>query len=265
MAAQTIMLWLAQGAVAFIGGKALGAILGDSTISNIESIIKAAIAEINAFTKKAIDDNEVRKLVAGMDAVMRNLRDYSLLTDRSDQLNSEFLLKDALLKSGESISQCRSLGVPAIICYVNSVSINLLARAAFFDLHRTTESAKMIGLMISEAQRTVDEILTIFEAIWEPTHRVAVADPPCRWGPGQVPGDYIGSCWVTVDGRNKEVFNGIGPLNAAEYQELFDKELSITKADYQNATTTVTIPVRKAVGEWSKAQATTLIALSQPR
>lgn len=256
MGSEVVLMWLAQGVVAYIGGRIMAGIVGDPTVANIDAIVRAAVIEINAFTRKAIDENEIRKLVASMDSVLRNLRDFSLLVGHRDQLANEFLLTDAILKTGESISQSRSLGISAIFCYVNSVSLNLLARAAYYKLTGTSASAQLIAAMVLEAKQTIALALPPFEESWEPARRISVPNPSCLWDRGQ--GDEpIGKCWVLVDGNKKEVFDGIGPISSGEYQQFVDAELTLARSQQTQAVAAVEGPVRRAIEQWDNALAST--------
>ena len=134
------------------GTLALKSIMGDPMLDNIENLIRSAIAEINAFTKKAIEDNEIRKLVASMDAVKRNITDYSVIDDRKDQISNEFLLTDAILKTSDAISQCRTLGVDAVICNADAVSLNILSKIAFHKLTNATNSKQCVLEIIGEQE-----------------------------------------------------------------------------------------------------------------
>jgi hypothetical protein len=123
-AAAMILLWLAEGAITYLGGKALATIMDDPQIKDVEDLIRAAITEINVYTRQAIQENEIKKLSGSLNAVIDNLKDFAVLKSAHDKEVNRFLLTDAIIKTEESIAQCVLLGIPAIFCYVNAVSRN---------------------------------------------------------------------------------------------------------------------------------------------
>lgn len=160
--------------------------MGDPMLDNIENLIRSAIAEINAFTKKAIEDNEIRKLVASMDAVKRNITDYSVIDDRKDQISNEFLLTDAILKTSDAISQCRTLGVDAVICNADAVSLNILSKIAFHKLTNATNSKQCVLEIIGEARGYLTTLIPPFIAGLDPARRISVPNPPCLFQGGRM-------------------------------------------------------------------------------
>ena len=252
-AALVVLAWLAEGAVTYLGGQLMKNVLGNPDLNDIESVIRAAITAINAATRQAIDENEIRKLVASMQAIMRNLKDYAELQTLHDQLANEFLLTDAILRTGDAVAQCATLGLPAIFCYGYSVSLNLLSRAAYYKLTSTSDAKRLVNNMVDSSSVQVNKVVVAYITLLNPDTRLGVPNPPCEWeSPYGDPNGTPGRCWVTIDGQMKMVFDGIGPIDDGDYNNLVDQSRAQLEQIRTDAVATIQVPMKNAVDAWHR-------------
>ena len=94
-AAALVGLWLLQGAVAHVGGRALGKILGEPTIKDVDVWIRAAVAELKNFVsselKKQLDDQVKKKMQTDLDGINANLYHYASLSEENKTTNRYLL------------------------------------------------------------------------------------------------------------------------------------------------------------------------------
>jgi hypothetical protein len=255
---------LAEGALQYLGGQAMKSIMGNPDLQNIERLVRSAISEINAATRIAIDENEIRQLIQSMEAVFSNLRDYAELQNRKDQRDNEFLLTDAILKTNDAAFQCVSLKIPAILCFANAVSLNLLARAAFYKLHSTPESKLLIGRMAEQSALTATGLVDPFIASLDPSVRLGIPSPECECidnsPPEFPPSDFYltCTCWVLVDGNRVQVRSGSGGVSDAEYNGLVETQRKQLSDFRDAAVTNIKSPVCKAIDAWRTANQTAI-------
>jgi hypothetical protein len=256
---------LAEGALQYLGGQAMKSIMGNPDLQNVERLVRSAIQEINAATRAAIEENEIRKLINSMEAVFTNLRDYAELKDRKDQLDNQFLLTDAILKTNEAAAQCVALKIPAVLCFVNSVSLNLLARAAFYKLHATPESKLLVGRMAEESATKATTIVDPFIASLDPSIRLSVPNPQCECQSIDTPDGgytigYYCHCWALIDGVPVEIVSN-RDVTDADYNAAFEGQRKQLQTFRDNAVTNIQVPVHKAVDAWQSAK-TAAVALA---
>jgi hypothetical protein len=253
-----VLAWLAQGAVEYLGGLAMKAILGNPDLKDIESVVRAAVNEINAATRQAIDENEIRKLVASMSAIFKNLHSYADFPTRKDQLDNQFLLQDAITKTEDAASQCESLGIPAVFCFANAISLNLLAKAAYYKLHGTTNAKQEIQSVVKDSSATMSNLVSSFIGSLDPSKRLSIPNPPCRWEPDSGNGSP-GKCWVTIDGQEVVVFDSIGPIDAGEYNALVSDQRTQLQQFRDQAISQIQMPLEKVAAAWQSAVATAMV------
>lgn len=244
------VVWLAQGAVSYMGGKLLSSIMHDPSISDVEGMIRNAIAEINAYTRRVIEENEIRKLVAQMDSITRNLRQYANATTIPDMQANKYLLTDAILKTSEAMSACMTLGIAASFCYANAVSLRLLALSAFFTLEKSPASRTAAIESVDEGKKALESLFPAFEKSWEPDTRIQIPNPPCRWIPDER--QPYGSCWLVIDGTQTEVHSGLA-LDSGEWNDIVQEFRNNFAQQKANAISAVEPPLRAAEAEWDKA------------
>jgi hypothetical protein len=243
---------LGKGALQYLGGLAIKGILGDHTQERIEDLIKKSVAEINKNTRKAIDENEIRKIIASMNSVTRNLKDYGMLLTHKDQIDNEFLLSDAILKTSDASSQCLTLGIPAILGYGCAISLNLLARSAFYTLHGTRTAAVIIKNTVEHSAREVNSIVLPYISSLEPAKRVAYPKPLIECIQGPQPEPYC-SAWLLIDGVKTKIIGGLGDITAAEYQDAVKEQINILENFRNHEITFIQQPMEKAVKSWRDA------------
>lgn len=89
-------LWLLQGAVAYVGGKVLGKILGDPTIRDVRVWILAAVDELKNFVsselKIQLDKQVLNKMQSDLEGINENLYHYASLS-KENQITNRYLLE----------------------------------------------------------------------------------------------------------------------------------------------------------------------------
>jgi hypothetical protein len=280
-----VLLALAKGALQYLGGQAMKSIMGNPDLRDIERVVRSAIDEINASTRIAIDENEIRQLIQSMEAIFSNLRDYAELKHRKDQLDNEFLITDAILKTNDAAFQCASLKIPAILCFANAVSLNLLARSAFYKLHATPESKLLIGRMAEESATKAIGIVDPFIASLDPSVRLAIPTPHCDCGafddfPGKgrrlsatiktsLNTDVVDEgpeiqtvryckCWVLIDGNQVKVGEGRENTILPDYPRLVEVHRQELAAYRDKAVADIQSPVYTAIAAWRSAKDTAI-------
>jgi hypothetical protein len=255
--AAAAIVWLAEKVSEYVAGKVLSSITGDGTFRDIQKLVRQAITEINAFTRTAIEEDRIRELSATMDAVSYNLWKYAQFNGDEEQQANEFLLTDAILKSGNAIAQCKTFGIPAVFCFANAVSLTLIAQIAYYKLKGTDQAKTYIIEQIKDAKAFIATIVPPWEASWDPNNRIHVPslDKACNWR--DVPGDaepaqYVGECYLNIDGNPTEVFSGPGPIDEGYWNGIVQYYIGGAQQDQTNAITSVKVPLDKAVAAWDK-------------
>ena len=253
---EEVLVWLAQGAVTYIGGRLLSSVVDDSRLSDVNTLIRNAVSEIAVYTRRAIEENDVQQLVASMDSVKTNLRQYALFTTTHDQTANAFLLTDAVLKTSNAMSQCESLGISASLCCGCAVSLNIIAKFAYYKLAQVAEVRDTIVDTVNAATIYLNSLLPPFIAGLDPNRRISVPDPPCEWidppcdiDNAQTP---YGQCWLIIDGQRTQVYDGLA-LGQSNWASIVTDYKRSAATFQQNAINAIQIPLQKAIVEWHSA------------
>lgn len=254
-AVPTVAIWLAQGAVQYVGGLALARILGHPNLADIEAMIKQAVEEIKAFVKaelaKQITEMELRRLRGSLDSAITSLRDYDAVADK-DKPKRRDLLQKAIEKSQDVMELAKLLEMNAAFVYVDAASVKSLAASVLAKLDRTTYPETKTALQT--ATQTLLPILEKHKASWLPENRIVYV--------GVMKQDrHYAQVVFKKDGviiRGKIQHVGDRSLPTIEkllerHREEFRKELiAQARKEYENVMDSTTVPLMNVVAEWRK-------------
>lgn len=251
--AWAVAVWLAQGAVQYVGGLAMSRILGHPSLSDVDSLIRNSIKElmdwISEELRRQIDENELRKLQSQFESVIRNLKAFDRLSD-AEQPTGRYLLQDAVIKSGEAMSLAGKFWLSGSAVYANCVSTRLIALQALGTLDGLTTVKSLVKDLVEEGCTTLEPLLTANEKVWLPASRVGAATWSCG-GENQYISQKMCWSWCSKDGRP---LGGIAnPQDPEASAKAFrDKLLAEATVEYKNVMNMTNIPLAAIMGEWKK-------------
>jgi hypothetical protein len=245
-----VAMWLAEGAVAYVGGQLLGKLLGDPSLRDISKLIKRAVEEIKQFVRaelrRQIEENEITRMEAALDAAFRNLRQYSIASQGNPQ-EGVFLLENAILSAGELMSLSRRFGINASTIYSNAVSLRAMSFVAYSKIKSLPQYEQNALDTLEEGIAHISTVSAELYESWEPSKRIG--------GPHIASSNQQRKRWVvfTLDGRQvvgREVsFTGdIG----AEIEALRAEVFAIGEAERATVDGTVIDPLRVVALSWRK-------------
>nr|WP_250807429.1 hypothetical protein [Neorhizobium tomejilense] len=260
--AGAVCLELAKGALAFVGGKIMGAILGGEGPTNAQVIeaIRASTEEIknhvSAETRAAINEDNLRHLQASCSSVLGKLTTFSeiLPEDKPKYLH---LLENADISSRDGIALAERMGTAGLTTYAIFVSLRIIIVQAYFDLN----GEKYIYKNFAKDLRA--HMNFVSDGVFKYLHSL---DPDVRVGPlvcsaqetgGQFP-TRVFSCSFTVDGQPVAGAGGFAPggrgddvyterarsVHQAKEREIRDFSESMSR-NFGN-------PLLQTVSEWGK-------------
>lgn len=146
---------LAEGAVAWVGGKLLESILGmghdfDKMIEEIADLVRQVI-------RQEIERNALQEVIAQQRSVQELFRIYSVACEKD-------FWPEILSKSTFVTNRLKQLGFPAHHSYCNALAVQMTLVQEF--LGRTPDTKKIIVPILQEA----DEHLTKMHAAWRAWH-----------------------------------------------------------------------------------------------
>ncbi len=137
----TVILWLAQGAVAFLGGRALSALLNISDLRDVEKFIREVIAALEQFisveVKKDLSDMQIKTLIGGTTAILNDLQQFSAASEHEMHHGYQMfnLLENATEKTNEFVEVSYGLFIDSVFVFCNAVSLRLLSLACMYKTY----------------------------------------------------------------------------------------------------------------------------------
>jgi hypothetical protein len=144
--------------------------LGD----RFESIVRQAVEEIKAHISKVIDDNEVRKLQASLDAVKRHLIEYELSASKP-----KYRLEAADIASTDAYYLCERIGLIAIFPYITATSLKLATHLVIYKAMQDKGELDISRNLISETIPKVQDLANQAVEFWNT--RIASVTPIESW------------------------------------------------------------------------------------
>ncbi|BBZ91326.1 hypothetical protein BRDID11004_75460 [Bradyrhizobium diazoefficiens] len=159
-AAAFVGLALLQGAISYVGGRLLASALGDPVISDAQSWLKNAIAELEAFVsaelRRQLDERVMEQMRADLQGINTNLYQYSSLR-ASNRLRNKYLL--------ETCDTTTASLVPLSLNYDQALFVTTTAMAyRLFTLYALYELDHDRG-HIRSARPTMDDFVRRVSAI----------------------------------------------------------------------------------------------------
>jgi hypothetical protein len=152
--AALVGFWLLQGAISYVGGQLMASALGGARISDVQTWIAEAVAELEAFVsaelRRQLTELILNQMRADLDGIIQNLTEYSRLRKR-DQATNRFLLESSDTKTASL--------VPLSLDYDQALFISFSAVAyRFFALFGLYERDRDPG-HITFARPSVDNFI----------------------------------------------------------------------------------------------------------
>jgi hypothetical protein len=158
--ATTIGLWLAQGAVAYVGGKILGSILGDPSLRDAERWIADAVEEIKAFVRAELraqlTELHAKTLRANLTGAVNQLLYFSKATTQ-DAAMFRSQLDDAYNMSRAAADLAKEYQLALLPIFVSATSLSLLTLSARFQLDKSTAHSSMMLILVESARKFLRE------------------------------------------------------------------------------------------------------------
>jgi hypothetical protein len=86
--------YLIEGALSYVGGQLMKSAMGDATITDVQTWIRAAVAELEAFLSAKLDDLLMQQMTAELAQLKQNLTEYASLSPHNLKAN-RYLIEDA--------------------------------------------------------------------------------------------------------------------------------------------------------------------------
>ncbi len=171
----TVGKWLAQGTVSYLGGKALGSILGGNEMDSVVKAIGQAVAEIKLFVREELqrqfEVNELRVIESHLQSIRFDLSQFGEV-DSSEYDKYMYLTDNATLECSRLANLSAShtlLGLPSLL---NATSLYVLALAAQYRAGR--RSAKNLALgVITNAEMVFIRIASPHFESWKTENRLS--------------------------------------------------------------------------------------------
>jgi hypothetical protein len=149
-AASFVGLALLQGAVSYVGGKALASALGDPTISDVHTWIQNAVAELKAFVSAELqlrlDELVLEQMRADLQGTITNLYQYASL-DPENRSSNRFLIEAATVSTARLLPLSMNYD-QAIFITTTTMAYRLIALQALFELDNDSGHIKSARPMI---------------------------------------------------------------------------------------------------------------------
>lgn len=174
-AAVAVAIWLAQGAVSYVGGTLMSKVLGHPSLSDVQNLIKNSIDELKNYIRdevqRIIEENETTKMVASLNSIMRNLKQYDKFTD-IEKPAYKFLLENAVIDAGNLMSLAEKK-VGTVFIYANAASLRAIAFIALEKLS-THKKKTSIGAIdtLKEATEHVKSVDSYLKNTWSVINRL---------------------------------------------------------------------------------------------
>jgi hypothetical protein len=144
---EKIAMGLINGVLGYIGETAFEQAMGLSVEAvDLRPYIRQAVAEVKKFVRqeiiKDINENELVKMEAAYDALVRNINNYSVFMP-AEQVDNRYLIQDAELRSNELRALAQQFGVPSALIFVQTISLRTFITAVNFK--RTHSRALLIN------------------------------------------------------------------------------------------------------------------------
>ena len=246
----TVALWLAEGAVAYLGGMAMGAILGHPSLNDIAKLLRECVEELKNFVrdelKRQFAEQDFLHMTAALASVRDNLRNFDLVAD-SAKPQVVFMAQDAYLKAGEVMSLSNEYGLNGLTIYANATSLRMVSLAA---QSRVLPSGTLRATMeetLRTSESAIANQLQIYSESWNPDKRVSqvVRGPASSWDGTYQPAPM--SNWCAVDGVWEEAPHGTDAL--AFRNQLIER----VRGDSEKRVAVLAGPMANVVESWRKA------------
>lgn len=257
LTAATVAMWLAEGAVSYIGGLAMSKILGDPSLSDIATLIRSSIEEIKTFIRqelqRQIDENEIRVMKSQFESVIRNLKDFDLMP-KPDRKKYRYLLENAFTESGVVMSLASKFEMNGIFVYANSTSTRILALAAQSKLDGVRVPAAVVKRTLTEARDVMLPLLKQHEESWLPENRISEVKVYCdsQMDPRGFP-TCVFSCYK--DGQLRQLYRRAPTVDEGvdQAKENFRRPIwDEAQSEYLNAMNLSKVPLLAVLGKWEK-------------
>ena len=200
---------LLKGAIAYVGGLALGSALGNATISDVQAWITAAVAELEAFVsaelQKQLDQKVLDQLQADLYGAKQNLGEYASLAPGNRTAN-RFLIEQADIHTASLVPLSQKYD-QAFYISTTAMAYRFFALYALYDIDKDHGHITSLKDMVDEYLTRAVEIRGAILQRLSPGVRITVAcqdyiAPIHNPGdPFQPPPDEGTICNVVFDGR----------------------------------------------------------------
>lgn len=248
----TVGIWLAQGAVSYLGGLAMSSILGHPSLADIEELIKKAVKELKSYIRselqRQIRENEINKLRAHTDSIVRNLRRFGVApqNERSQLL---YLLQDADINTSEILSLAISYDMMAASIYSNATSLRVLSFVSYYETTNSTVHLYSAKNSISEAKIWINKQLKKSRNSWEPKNRLTALNKDSRSHPCL--GTYD-TYWFKKDGRRIDAGTIRRGQSTQPATAKYNRAKQEVDSDFTNVLDNLHAPLLKVLHEWDK-------------
>ena len=254
--AATVATWLAQGAVAYVGGMAMGAILGHPSLSDIAKLIQEGFAELRAFIRDELrlqlKDQDFLEMRASMKSVIENLSDYNLVPVGSRQ-SYAYMVNDAYIQSGNVMARASEYGINGITLYASAASLRLMAIVGQRSYRPISEIQEIANRNVNAATLRISELVGVYGETWNPEKRVGpvIMGPWSGWdGTYQpVPMSY----WCPLDGvyiEHSVRHSGSGDPAGAGAQAFRESLIARAREDSEQKVAVIAAPMSEVLRAW---------------
>jgi hypothetical protein len=245
--AGTVSLWLAEGAVNYMGGQAMASIMGDPSIRDVKKWIRAAIEEIKSFIaaelQRQITDQYINETIDRIEGMRLDLLDYGASKDQ------RILLQQFGSNMNTWIAVTKRFGLPSVMIYANAVSMKMLVLSAFVKDHgerayverleaTAEEGSSHLRAMISENNTWLDEGVA------------SVGSPVYTNQPRFIPN---WDCGFTFRGGRDGAGDNNRGLAEQKCNAKRDERIAAFKREKEAAQTTLHLPLLRSIEGWNAA------------
>ena len=194
---------LAEGAVAWVGGKLLESILGMG--HDFDKMIEEIIDAVRQVVRQEIERNALQEVIAQQRSVQELFRIYSVACKKD-------FWPEILSTSTFVTNRLKQLGFPAHHSYLNALAVQTTLVQEF--LGRTSATKEVLGPILREAIEHLNSMHTAWRVWHDARYSVASETITRRFGPDGVPQETT-YFYVVRDGNRLATFSDGRPWDDA--------------------------------------------------